>query len=120
MPDHESELMQAVKAGLQLAVRDRLANQYNSPLEKVLVGIVEAEKEGLRELLFGSIRSALADPSFREQIAGAVRHKLAKVLVERFGGELEKQVNLLKSDPATRARITLAIEEIVRAKTQGG
>jgi hypothetical protein len=38
-------------------------------------------------------------------------------LVQRFGGELEKQVNALKSDPTTRARITIAIEEIVKQKT---
>jgi hypothetical protein len=42
---------------------------------------------------------------------------LAKVLIQRFGGEMEKQVNVLKSDPTTRARITLAIEEIVKQKT---
>lgn len=43
-----------------------------------------------------------------------MNHSLAKTLVQRFGGEIEKQVNVFKSDPTTRARITLAIEDIVK------
>jgi hypothetical protein len=70
----------------------------------------------MRTLLVEGIKSALSDESFRDQIKAALRTKLAKVLIERFGGELEKQVNTLKSDPATRARITLAIEEIIKTK----
>lgn len=46
----------------------------------------------------------------------AVRTTLAKTLVQKFGRELEKQVNALKSDPTTRARITIVIEEIVASK----
>jgi hypothetical protein len=61
-------------------------------------------------------QSAMLNDEFREQIATQIRHKLASVLVARFGGELEKQVNVLKSDPTTRARITLAIEEIIKVK----
>ena len=41
----------------------------------------------------------------------ALNNKLAKVIVARMGGELEKQVNALKANPLTRAKITLAIEQ---------
>jgi len=36
-----------------------------------------------------------------------------------MGGELEKQVNKLKSNPETRARITLAISDIISQLLQG-
>ena len=115
MPDLESDLLQAVKSGLHAAVKEKLAS-YNSPLEKLLTGIVQSNESELRTLLTDAISSALGDGLFREEIMAGVRKKLATILVQRFGGELEKQVNMLKSDPATRARITLAIEEIIKQK----
>jgi hypothetical protein len=109
-----AELLAIIRTGLHQAVKDRLGASYNNPLDKLLSGVVEAHDGELRELLVSGIRSALADGDFRTLIHDALREKLAKVLVQRFGGELEKQVNALKSDPATRARITLAIDDILR------
>ena len=110
------ELEDAIKAGIGAAVKDCLSRSYNNPLEKCLDGIIQQHGEELRSLMIDAISSSLIDADFRDQVRAAIRHKLAKTLIERFGGELEKQVNVLKSDPATRARIVLAIEEIVKSK----
>lgn len=119
MENAVAEMMTAVKDGLRQAVRDRLVNNYGrSPLDNVVNEVVQQEIAQLRTVLLDAIRGAMADNSFREQIVTALRHKLAKLLVERFGGELEKQINTLKSDPATRARIVLAIEDIVSGAKQ--
>ena len=67
-------------------------------------------------LLSDAVKSCVGDEAFREEIKSSTRKVLAKTLVARFGGEIEKQVNALKSDPTTRARIVLAIEEIVQSK----
>ena len=109
-----TDLMNSVKSGLHAAVKDRLTSSYNNPLGKVLDDVIAKEADSLRELLLTGVKDAIADPQFREDIRAAIRVKLAKTLVERFGGELEKQVNALKSDPATRARLTIAIDEIVK------
>jgi hypothetical protein len=109
------ELLGAVKSGLHAAIKDKLAG-YNSPLEKLMANVVEQHAPELRALLVESISTAISDDGFRQAIRDGLRSKLGKILVERFGGELEKQVNLLKSDPVTRARITVAIEEIISKK----
>ena len=114
--DFNAEMQRAVSEGLRKAVADKLSG-YNSPLDKVLADAVAAKSGDIRGLLVESITSCFTEQDFRQQIATAVRHKLAQILIQRFGGELEKQVNTLKSDPATRARIILAIEEIVNAKS---
>jgi len=106
------DLRNAVKDGLRKAVTEKLTG-YNSPLDKMLAGIIEGNGNEIRNLLTSAVASSLSDDEWRESIAKAVRSKLASILIQRFGGELEKQVNTLKSDPATRARITLAIENIV-------
>lgn len=103
------------------AVRDRVKTNftgYNSALDKLIESAIGTHSGSFRSMLETSISACINDEQFRSDIAQQVRHQLAKTLVQRFGGELEKQVNVLKSDPATRARITLAIEEIVKADPQ--
>jgi hypothetical protein len=113
--DYERQILEAVKEGLRKAVADKLGG-YNSPLDKMLADIMVQHGDELRTLLVTGIQSAVSNEDFRNEIQDAIRKKLAKTFIERFGGEMEKQVNTLKSDPATRARITLAIEEIVKQK----
>lgn len=108
-----------IEDALRHAFRDGIASKltgYNSPLDKMIQAAFEVHTSALRAILEDSIASCVKDTAFKEHIATAVRSQLAKLLVQRFGGELEKQVNVLKSDPTTRARITLAIEEIVKQK----
>lgn len=112
----EEELMRAFQSGLAGAVKDRLG-RHDSPLDKMLSAVLQQHDGDFRAMLINAVSSALSDENFRTTITEGVRAKLARTLIDRFGGELEKQVNLLKSDPATRARITLAIEEIVSKKS---
>lgn len=113
--DVEKMVTNAVFDGLRKGVVDRLGS-YNSPLEKLINDAIQKHSECMRGLLEGAIASCVKDEAFVDEIRGSVRTHLAKSLVQRFGGEIEKQVNALKSDPTTRARITLAIEDIVKSR----
>jgi len=113
--DVEKSIKNAVIDGIREGVKTKLTG-YNSPLDKLIAECLEKHSREFRDLLEGGIASCCTDETFRNDIQTAVRHKLAQTLIQRFGGELEKQVNVLKSDPTTRARITLAIEEIVKSK----
>jgi hypothetical protein len=110
----EQLIANALRDGITEGVKRKFSEGYNSPLSKLIDDAITRHSAIFRELLESAIASALLDTDFRRQITAAVHHSLAKTLVQRFGGEIEKQVNVLKSDPTTRARITLAIEEIVR------
>lgn len=114
--DAEELLVNSLRDGLREAVKSKLTG-YQSPFDNLIKELIAKYDTDFRSLLGGAINSAIGDEKFREEIRDAIRHNLAKTLVQRFGGELEKQVNALKSDPTTRARITLAIEEIVKSKT---
>lgn len=41
-------------------------------------------------------------------------HKLAKTLVAKMEGSIDKAVTTLRSDPTIRAKMVLAIENIVK------
>jgi len=115
--DSDKLLFDAIRDGLRDGIKEKLSKSYNNPLDALLTASIEKHGVLLRQVLDDSLAACLKDANFKEDIASGVRHKLASVLISRFGGELEKQVNVLKSDPTTRARITLAIEAIVKEKS---
>ena len=108
----------AVRDAIREGIKAKMAG-YNSPLDKLVSDTIAAHSGEFRNLLDDAIAASMRNEEFRIQIVQAVNHSLAKTLVQRFGGEIEKQVNVLKSDPTTRARITLAIEEIVKSANAG-
>ena len=110
--DAEKLLENAIRDAMREAAIEKLKG-YNSPLDKMLAQAIETNSTSIRGLLTEALSSAVKDADFRDELTRAVRHNLSKTLIQRFGGGIEKQVNVLKSDPATRARITLAIEQIV-------
>jgi carbon storage regulator len=111
--DAEKVIEHALRDAIREGIKARIADRYDSPLAKWLTESVTAQALKFRKLLDDAVGSCLSDADFTASIAAAVRSTLAKTLVQQFGGQLERQVNTLKSDPVTRARIVLAIEEIV-------
>ncbi len=114
--DIQSIFLGAIQDGIREGIKNKLSNNGygQGPFGSMIEETIKSHDDEFRSLLNGALSSAIGDPSFREEVVGQVRHKLASVLVSKFGGELEKQVNALRGDPATRARITLAIDEIVK------
>lgn len=113
--DSDKLLERAIHDGFKGGI-EKVFSGYHSPLEKLVNAAIEKHSPAFRALLEESITTCTANDGFRQEIREAVHRTLAKTLVQRFGGEIEKQVNVLKSDPTTRARITLAIEEIVKTQ----
>lgn len=113
--DAEKVLENAIQDGFREGIKSKLTG-YNSELSNVVESAIKAYSAQFRQLLEGAIADSIKDKDFKSEVQSAIRTQLARTLIQRFGGEMEKQVNLLKSDPTTRARITLAIEEIVAQK----
>lgn len=107
----ENAMRDAIREGIKAKF-----GGYNSPLDKLCETAMAKHRDSFAAILEESIAACVTDSEFKAEIATATRRTLAKSLVQRFGGEIEKQVNVLKSDPTTRARITIAIEEIVKSQ----
>lgn len=114
--DANKLLLDAIRDGIRDGIKSRMNQSYSNPFDPIITDAIKEHGPALRALIAESIGACLADATFRANVAEQVRSIVAKQLVQKFGGELEKQVNQLKSDPATRARIVLAIEEIVKQK----
>lgn len=113
--DYEKMVLDALKGGLGEAAK-KAFTEYNAPGMKLVGDAVTKNAGLLNELVTEAMIEAVRDPAFRAEFKAAMRSTLAKQLVQKFGGELEKSVNRLKSDPITRAKITAAIDEIIATK----
>lgn len=107
----------AIRDGMRDGIKDHLSRSYDNPLDKMIAATIAKAGDQLRSLLDDAVASCVGDPVFRDEMRACVRAALAKTLVSKFGGEMEKQVNALKSDPTTRARITLAVQEICQTRS---
>ncbi len=114
--DADKLIEDCLRDGIREGIKSKMTASYNNPLDAIVSAAITAQGAGIRQLIGDAIASCMGDETFRATIVEQTRHVLAKQLVQKFGGELEKQVNMLKSDPSTRARITLAIEDIVANK----
>lgn len=113
--DYEKLLLEAMKEGLKNGMKEAFGG-YNSAGQKLIQKTVEANSGLLNDLVSEAMIESVKDPAFRTEFKAAMRTTLAKQLVQKFGGELEKSVNRLKSDPITRAKITAAIDDIIATK----
>jgi hypothetical protein len=107
----DNELIQkAIQDGIRKGIADRLSANYG-PVAKQLDELVSTEAN---TMLAGLITECFAEPTFRDDIARGLREQLSKSLVRRFGGDLERTVNNLKSDPKIRQQIVDALDKIVQ------
>lgn len=117
MIDVDAAVIGAIQDAIRKGISDRLGSQYSSPLTKAIDDAVAVNQSEIQGLLSKAIKDCLDDDLFCKNVRDAARERLAKVLVQKFGGEIERRVNELKSDPTTRARIVLMLEEIVDKKS---
>lgn len=108
----------ALADGIREGIKSKLSSHYSdNPVNKIVDAAISKHAPAFQAMLSECLTACMNNDEFRANVAESVRHTLAKTLVARFGGELEKQVNALKSDPITRSRITLAIEAIVKERS---
>ena len=108
-------LPKVISLAISDSIQRHLAN-YNSPISDLINSAIKNQSQKLVDIFSQAIVECVENKDFVTEIKAHARSQLAKHLVQRFGGEVEKSVNALKSDPTTRARIVLAIDEIIASK----
>ena len=106
-------ILDAVREGIASAVKAKIEG-YDSPLKNIIHACITKNEPAIHAVINEAVVACVLDDGFREEIKQSTRTQLARNLVQRIGGELERQVNTLKSDPTTRARITMAIDAIIK------
>lgn len=115
MSELEMQIVRTARDAITKAIESALIG-YSSPMTEMVNRVVRRHEAALDKVVDEAIAAATKSEDFANELRRATTTKIASTLIQRLGGEIEKKVNELKSSPTTRARITLAIEELVNSK----
>lgn len=117
MTDLEKAILGNVNEGIDKAIKESLS-AYNSPLRKMCDEVIQTRADDIKLVFTKGLDKTLKSPSFEKAVHECFEHKLAKLLVGKLEGEVEKAVEVIRRDPTIRARMILAIETIIKEKPQ--
>lgn len=109
----EQRILEQINNAIGKAIIEELVG-YDKPLSKLTGQVIEDHENEIYNIIDKEVSTLINSRTFKEELKTALNSKLAKILINRLGGELEKQVNSLKQNPATRAKITLALDNLIK------
>lgn len=109
----EEQVIKTVHEALTEAIKSKLGG-YNTPLDRLINECIQRHSSGISALLDEAV-SACLKGDFKEALQDACTRRLAKVLISKSEGEIEKQANELRSSPEFRAKLVVAISETVKS-----
>ena len=108
----KNELLQQCEKAINESILSALTS-YNSPLNKAVVDALSGVKPQMADMALEAVNGLVSSGDFKELMLIEIRRKMARVMISQFGGEIEKTVNTLKQNPTSRAKITLAIDNVI-------
>ena len=109
MTDLEKAVLNDAQKAIGEAIKTNLTG-YNSSFQKMVNQVIEEHTGELKEIVENNFTKVIDSKEFDEAVRHAFEHKLAKILVSKLEGGVEKAVATLRSDPTIRAKMILAIE----------
>lgn len=96
------------------ALKENIGSAINYQEMHALIGNVISERESeFHKLLNKCLDKVFVDKEFQNVIVEEFRHKVAKNLVAKLEGGIEKNVNRFRQDPILNSKMILAIENII-------
>lgn len=91
---------------------------YSSPLEKIVNDVVLENEPKIRAVVTEALNTVFSDDKFSGLVKEEFQRKVAKNLVGKLEGAVEKSADKLRQDESVKARMILAIEAIVNSQTK--
>lgn len=92
---------------------EKACEGWDSPVKKIMAEIISENTQSIKDQFTEALQECFADKEFMKIVKQEFKHKVAKNLVGKLEGEVEKAVAVLRQDPTLRSRMILAIEKIV-------
>lgn len=88
-------------------------SSYSNPLNKLCAEVFEWEREQVVSTLKKVMWDLVRTPEFEQTLREEFNRKIAKSLVWFLEWHVDKATNALKQDPTLKAKMIIAIENIV-------
>lgn len=115
MENLEKDVLKVIQRSIAESIEKVLVG-YGSPLHKLIEIVISKHSEEIYAIIESAFSTIFRNEEFQTTLRQALSHKLARSLVDKMGGGFEKRINELRSDPIMKARMILAIENILKEK----
>lgn len=108
----EQDILQTTQQAIGSAISSVLGG-YNSPLQKLVTSVVDENSTFLRSVISDSFNEVIRKDEFKQSIVSAFSHKVARTIISNNTGLFEKVSNELKQDAVFKAKLSLAVSNVV-------
>lgn len=109
---NKQDVLNIVFDGLSKTIGERLGS-YNSPLNNIVDGVIEEHADEIRTICREALKTVVKDKKFKDGVKFEFQRKVAKSMVGKLEGSVEKAVGVLRQNPQLKAEMILAIEKII-------
>jgi hypothetical protein len=109
----EQDILKSVQLSIDTVIKKVLQDDYNSPLKKLIISIIEENSTELKSLISDSFLKVIRKDEFKQAIVNAFSHKIARSIISNNDGLFDKVSNELKQDTFFKSRMVLAVENVV-------
>ena len=109
----EEEIKEVVIAGM----REKIATRYTyDAVERIVQEVMgeESSRDNLKKFIRECLSFVKGDKDFEKMVKEEFQHKVAKSMVGKLEGTVEKAVDAIRQDHTLRAEMILAIEKIIK------
>lgn len=108
----EQDILNTAQIAMQDSIKAVLTG-YNSPLNKLVLSVVDENSKELRNIISDSFTQVIKTTEFKESIVNAFSHKVARTIISNNDGLFDKVSNELKQDAVFKARMAMAVSNVV-------
>jgi hypothetical protein len=112
----EQKILNQVNDAIQKSIAECLG-KYDSPLNVMAKNVVNKHAQEIEVIMDEALTGTIKSNDFQKAVREVFTHKLAKTLMAKMEGEVEKATTIFKQDPTRRAKVILAIEKIINEET---
>ena len=107
----EEEILNATKTILINGIK--ALDGYNNPTKSIVNSVIKEYEPSISLLFKDAIEKTIRSDNFKEELQKLISQKIVRELVSQSESSISRIVQKMKQDETFRARLTLAVDNIV-------
>lgn len=112
MKEYEKEILSVVREAVVNGIRS--LGTYNSPFARIAESVANEHAVEIKEILNNCLKDVLSDGDFKAEIRKAIGQKVVREFANQAESCISRTVQKLKQDETFRARLTLAVDNLLK------
>ncbi len=114
----EQDISNSVQKSIAESIKNVLTG-YQSPLNQLVAGVINENCTFLRSIISDSFNQVIRTEDFKQSIVDAFSHKVARSIISNNEGLFDKVSNDLKQDAVFKAKMAMAVANVVEECLKG-